>query len=267
MTTHPPHPPHHPRLRPRGLQRRRLRRARQSQAAADHRPGAGRPAHDDDRRRQLAGRRRGPAGPGADGAHAPPRRALQHEIVNDHIHTADLRKRPFRLTGDSATTPATRSSSPPAPPRSTSACHPKRRIAAAASPPAPPATDSSSAASEVAVVGGGNTAVEEALYLSNIACTSRSCTAATSCAPRRSCRTGCSREVAGGQDVGHLEPRGRRGARAMTRGVTGVRLRATAGGASARSRGHRPLHRDRPHARTPPCSRASSTCTKAATSS
>ena len=42
---------------------------------------------------------------------------------------------------------------------------------------------------DVAVVGGGNTAVEEALYLSNIATRSTWCTAATSSAPRRSWST------------------------------------------------------------------------------
>src|SRR5687768_14572047 len=49
-------PPADPRLRSGGLDGRGLRRARQPQAGADHRPAAGWPADDDDRSRQLAGR-------------------------------------------------------------------------------------------------------------------------------------------------------------------------------------------------------------------
>jgi len=91
------------------------------------------------------------------------------EIVNDHIHTAELSLRPFRLTGDYATytcdaliiaTGATAMylglpSEEAFKGRGVSAC----------------ATCDGFfyRGQEVAVVGGGNTAVEEALYLSNIA--------------------------------------------------------------------------------------------------
>ena len=71
-----------PGLRPRGLRGGRLRRARQSQAAADHGPGGRRSAHDDDRSRQLARRSARPDRPGADGAHAQARRALQHRSAS-----------------------------------------------------------------------------------------------------------------------------------------------------------------------------------------
>ena len=68
----------HPRFRPGRLHRRGVRRARQPQAGADHRPRPGRPADDHHRRRQLARRRRRRAGPGADGALPEARRALRH---------------------------------------------------------------------------------------------------------------------------------------------------------------------------------------------
>jgi thioredoxin reductase (NADPH) len=91
------------------------------------------------------------------------------EIVNDHIHTADLSKRPFRLEGDYGTytcdaliiaTGATAMylglpSEEAFKGRGVSAC----------------ATCDGFfyRGKEVAVIGGGNTAAEEALYLSNIA--------------------------------------------------------------------------------------------------
>lgn len=102
-------------------------------------------------------------------------RMLQHaerfdtEIVNDHIHTADLSSRPFRLEGDYGTytcdaliiaTGATAMylglpSEEAYKGRGVSAC----------------ATCDGFfyRGKDVAVVGGGNTAAEEALYLSNIA--------------------------------------------------------------------------------------------------
>ncbi len=91
------------------------------------------------------------------------------EIVFDHIHTADLKSRPFRLTGDSGTYTcdaliiATGASA---------------KYLGLPSEEAYKGKGVSGCATcdgffykgqKVAVVGGGNTAVEEALYLSNIA--------------------------------------------------------------------------------------------------
>ncbi|HRN58775.1 MAG TPA: thioredoxin-disulfide reductase [Chiayiivirga sp.] len=94
---------------------------------------------------------------------------FETELVFDHIHTADLSRRPFRLTGDSGTytcdsliiaTGATAKylgleSEEKFKGRGVSAC----------------ATCDGFFFREqdVAVIGGGNTAVEEALYLSNLA--------------------------------------------------------------------------------------------------
>jgi thioredoxin reductase (NADPH) len=91
------------------------------------------------------------------------------EIINDHIHTADLSKRPFKLEGDYATytcdaliisTGATAMylglpSEEAYKGRGVSACATCDGFFYRGKP--------------VAVIGGGNTAVEEALYLSNIA--------------------------------------------------------------------------------------------------
>ena len=96
---------------------------------------------------------------------------FETEIVFDHIHTVHLGAAPVRPRGRRRPpTPATRWSSPPAPSAkylglpSEQKFMGTRRVGAA-----PPATASSTRARTWCVVGGGNTAVEEALYLSNIA--------------------------------------------------------------------------------------------------
>jgi thioredoxin reductase (NADPH) len=91
------------------------------------------------------------------------------QIINDHVHTADLRRRPFRLTGDSATytcdaliiaTGATaKYLGLPSEEK-----HRGRGVSACAT-----CDGFFFRGQEVAIVGGGNTAVEEALYLSHIA--------------------------------------------------------------------------------------------------
>ena len=93
-------------------------------------------------------------------------RALQHQIVFDHINEVELTKRPFTLKGDSGTYTCDTPSLPPARRPNTWACRLKK--------PSWPGGVSGCATcdgffyrdQEVCVVGGGNTAVEEALYLS-----------------------------------------------------------------------------------------------------
>jgi thioredoxin reductase (NADPH) len=91
------------------------------------------------------------------------------QIVNDHIHTADLRSRPFRLTGDSgsytcdalivATGATAKYLGLPSEEK-----HRGRGVSACAT-----CDGFFFRGQQVAIVGGGNTAVEEALYLSHIA--------------------------------------------------------------------------------------------------
>ncbi|PIJ51303.1 thioredoxin-disulfide reductase [Erwinia sp. OLTSP20] len=91
------------------------------------------------------------------------------EIIFDHIHTVDLQNRPFRLTGDSGVYTAD---------ALIIATGASARYLGLPSEEAYKGKGVSACATcdgffyrnqKVAVVGGGNTAVEEALYLSNIA--------------------------------------------------------------------------------------------------
>ncbi|CAL1241643.1 thioredoxin-disulfide reductase [Candidatus Methylocalor cossyra] len=94
---------------------------------------------------------------------------FETEIVFDHIHTAELSVRPFRLTGDAgvytcdaliiATGASARYLGLPS-----EEAYKGRGVSACAT-----CDGFFYRNKEVAVVGGGNTAVEEALYLSNIA--------------------------------------------------------------------------------------------------
>jgi thioredoxin reductase (NADPH) len=94
---------------------------------------------------------------------------FETEIVNDHIHTADLSKRPFRLDGDygsytcDALIIATGATAMYLGIPSEEAFK-GRGVSACAT-----CDGFFYRGKDVAVIGGGNTAVEEALYLSNIA--------------------------------------------------------------------------------------------------
>ncbi len=94
---------------------------------------------------------------------------FETEVIFDHIHTAELKKRPFRLMGDNGTYTcdaliiATGASAKYLGLPSEEAFQGKGVSACAT------CDGFFYRGADVAVIGGGNTAVEEALYLSNIA--------------------------------------------------------------------------------------------------
>ena len=115
------------------------------------------------------------------------------KMVWDHITEVDLSRRPFRLTGDSGT-----DYSADALVIATGAQakwlglpseeHMKGKGASACAT----CDGFFYRGKKVAVIGGGNTAVEEALYLTNHSHDVTLIHRRDACAPRKSCRTGCS---------------------------------------------------------------------------
>lgn len=94
---------------------------------------------------------------------------FETEIVFDHIHTVDLKQRPFTLTGDSGTYTAdaliiATGASAKYLGIDSETAYRGRGVSACAT-----CDGFFYRGQDVAVIGGGNTAVEEALYLSNIA--------------------------------------------------------------------------------------------------
>jgi len=134
---------------------------------------------------------------------------FRNDIVFDHIHTAQSERAPHPARGRRERVHLRR------------AHHRDRRVGPLISGsnrrssfmgkgyrPAPPVTDSSTRGQDVAVVGGGNTAVEEALYLSNIARRVTVFTAGNKFRAEKFCKRSSSKK---NNVLRPLEPRPRRG--------------------------------------------------------
>ncbi|UXI70022.1 thioredoxin-disulfide reductase [Tahibacter amnicola] len=94
---------------------------------------------------------------------------FETEIVLDHIHTADLSQRPFRLTGDSGTYTADAIIIATGATAKYMGLESEEKYKGQGVSACATCDGFFFRNQDVAVIGGGNTAVEEALYLANIA--------------------------------------------------------------------------------------------------
>jgi hypothetical protein len=121
-------------------------------------------------------------------------REMGTEIISDHITSLDLSKRPFTARGDSGTTYTADAVILATGAQAKWLGLPSEEHFKGFGVSACATCDGFFyRGKEIVVVGGGNTAVEEALFLTNFASKVTLCTAATACARKRSCRTACSR--------------------------------------------------------------------------
>ena len=137
---------------------------------------------------------------------------FETEIVNDHVQSVDLSQRPFRLKGDTqhytcdaliiATGATAKYLGLPSEEKFRG-----RGVSACAT-----CDGFFFRGQRVAVIGGGNTAVEEALYLSHIAAHVTLVHRRDKLRAEKILQDRLFREVESRQDVGGLEPHGRRGA-------------------------------------------------------
>ena len=145
-----------------------LRRSRRTITRSDYWNASGRPTYNNHRGRKLAWGVADLQGPQLMIDMQSHAERFDTEVINDHIHSADLNQRPFELVGDQATTAVTLLLLLPGRVLSIWARFREsfkgRGVSACAT-----CDGFFYRGRSVAVVGGGNTAVEEALYLANLA--------------------------------------------------------------------------------------------------
>jgi thioredoxin reductase (NADPH) len=153
------------------------------------------------------------------------------QIVNDHVHTADLKSRPFKLSGDAggytcdaliiATGATAKYLGIPSEEK-----HRGRGVSACAT-----CDGFFFRGQRVAIVGGGNTAVEEALYLSHIAQHVTLVHRRDKLRAEKILQNRLFKEVEAGK-ISVIWNHGVEEVLGDTQGVNGVRLKAVSGGAT-----------------------------------